>query len=67
VQITPAIPGTTTTAPAAVLPTGGNSSTSFVLGVTMSAPQVMVVPPQFSITAVGTSGTLYVMPMVDQN
>jgi hypothetical protein len=67
VTIAPAIPGTTTTAPAAVLPTGGNSSQSFILGVSMSSPQVMVVPPQFSVTAVGTANTLYVMPMVDQN
>ena len=67
VTIAPAVPGTTTTAPAAVLPTGGNSSNSFILGVSMSAPQVMVVPPQFAVTAIGTANTLYVMPMVDQN
>ena len=67
VSIAPAIVGTTTTAPAAVLPTGGNSSTSFILGVAMSAPQVMIVPPSFAITAIGTANTLYVMPMVDQN
>jgi len=67
VNILAAVPGTTSTASAAVLPTGGNSSTSFVLGVAMSAPQVMVVPPSFSITAIGTANTLYVMPMVDQN
>jgi len=35
--------------------------------VSMSSPQVMVVPPVFSITAIGTANTLYVMPMVDQN
>jgi hypothetical protein len=67
VTIVPAVPGTTTTAPAAVLPTGGNSSNSFILGIAMTSPQVMVVPPQFSITAVGAANTLYVMPMVDQN
>ena len=67
VNIAPAVLGTSTTAGAAVLPTGGNSSTSFVLGVAMSAPQVMVVPPIFSVTAIGTTNTLYVMPMVDQN
>ena len=67
VTISPAVPGTTTTAPAAVLPTGGNSSNSFVLGVAMSQPTVIAVPPQFAITAVGTANTLYVMPMVDQN
>ena len=67
VTIAPAVLGTTTTAPAAVLPTGGNTSQSFVLGVSMSSPQVMVVPPVFSVTAIGTANTLYVMPMVDQN
>ena len=67
ITIAPAIAGTTTTAPAAVLPSGGSSSQSFVLGVTMSQPTVIAVPPSFAITAIGTSGTLYVMPMVDQN
>lgn len=67
ITIAPAIAGTATTAPAAVLPTGGSSSQSFVLGVTMSQPTVIAVPPSFAITAIGTSGTLYVMPMVDQN
>ena len=57
----------TTTAPAAVLPTAGNSSQSFVLGVSMSQPTVLAVPPSFAITAVGTANTLYVLPMVDQN
>jgi len=60
-------PGTAGTASAAVLPAAGSTSTSFVLGVAMSSPQVMVVPPQFAMTAIGTSGTIYVMPMVDQN
>jgi len=27
----------------------------------------LAVPPSFAITAIGTSGTLYVLPMVDQN
>jgi len=67
ITIAPAIAGTTTTAPAAVLPSGGSSSQSFVLGITMSQPTVIAVPPSFAITAIGTSGTLYVMPMVDQN
>ena len=68
ITIAPAIAGTTTTAPAAVLPTGGNTSQSFVLGVSMSQPTVIAVPPSFAITAIGTTGTtLYVMPMVDQN
>ena len=67
ITISPAIPGTSTTAPAAVLPSGGSSSQSFVLGVSMSQPTVIAVPPSFAITAIGTSGTLYVLPMVDQN
>ena len=67
VTIAPAVPGTTTTAPAAVLPTGGNSSQSFVLGISMSQPTVIAVPPSFAITAIGTANTLYVLPMVDQN
>ena len=68
ITIAPAILGTSTTAAAAVLPTGGNSSQSFVLGVSMSQPTVIAVPPSFAITAIGTTGTtLYVLPMVDQN
>ena len=68
ITIAPTIAGTTTTASAAVLPTGGNTSQSFVLGVSMSQPTVIAVPPSFAITAIGTTGTtLYVMPMVDQN
>jgi len=67
VTIAPAPLGSGATAAAAVLPTGGNSSQSFVLGVAMSQPTVIAVPPVFSITAIGTSGTLYVMPMADQS
>ena len=68
ITIAPAVPGTSTTAAAAVLPTGGNTSQSFVLGVSMNQPTVLAVPPSFAITAIGTTGTtLYVMPMVDQN
>jgi len=57
-----------TSAGAAVLPTAGNTSNSFVLGVSMSAPMVVAVPPNsFSVTTIGsTSSTLYVMPMSDQ-
>lgn len=68
ITIAPVVPGNSVTAPASVLPTGGNTSQSFVLGVSMSQPTVIAVPPSFAITAVGTLGTtLYVMPMVDQN
>jgi hypothetical protein len=67
ITITPAPLGSSATAPAAVLPTGGNSSQSFILGVGMSQPTVLAVPPRFSITTIGTAGTvLYVLPMVDQ-
>jgi len=67
VTIAPVVQGSGTAA-AAVLPTGGNSSQSFVLGISMSQPTVIAVPPLFSITAIGTSGTtLYVMPMADQS
>ena len=57
-----------TSAGAAVLPTAGNTSNSFVLGVSMSTPMVVAVPPDsFSVTTIGsTSSTLYVTPMSDQ-
>jgi hypothetical protein len=57
-----------TSAGAAVLPTAGNTSNSFVLGVSMQSPMVVAVPPdQFSVTTIGsTSSTLYVTPMSDQ-
>jgi len=63
VTITPA------SAPAAVLPVSGTPSTSFVLGVTMSAPMVVAVPPNsFSVTTIGSgTSTLYVTPMSDQS
>ena len=53
---------------AAILPTAGNTSNSFVLGVSMSVPMIVAVPPnQFSVTTIGsTTSTLYVMPMSDQ-
>jgi hypothetical protein len=67
ITITPVPLGSSATAPAAVLPTGGNSSQSFILGVSMGQPTVLAVPPRFSITTIGTAGTvLYVLPMVDQ-
>ena len=68
ITITPKPLGSSATAPAAVLPSGGNTSQSYVLGVSMSEPTVLAVPPSFSITTIGSVGTtLYVMPMVDQN
>ena len=57
-----------TSIPGAVLPAPGSSSTSFVLGVAMTSPQVMAVPVGFNMSAVGTTtSTLYVMPMADQS
>ena len=57
-----------TSAGAAVLPSAGSTSTSFILGVSMSTPMVVAVPPDsFSVTTIGsTSSTLYVTPMSDQ-
>ena len=58
-------------AAAAVLPTDGNTSQSWVLGVAMTAPMVIAVPANsFSVTAIcgGTNtGTIYVTPMADQS
>ena len=58
---------------AAVLPTAGNSSVSYVLGVSMSQPIVLSVPNQsnsFSVTAIcggANTGTIYVTPVGDQS
>jgi len=58
-------------APAAVLPAAGNSSSSVILGVSMSTPYVIAAPVNsYSITSIcgsGNSGTIYVTPMADQN
>ena len=69
-----AITITPTSAPAAVLPTNGNSSVSIVLGVAMPSPLIVAVPPGgagqgFSVTAIcggANTGTIYVSPMADQ-
>jgi len=57
-----------TSAGAAVLPSAGSTSNSFILGVSMQSPMVVAVPPNsFSVTTIGsTSSTLYVTPMSDQ-
>jgi len=53
---------------AAVLPTAGNSSASFVLGVNMSQPTVISVPANgFNLSVVGTANTIYVTPVADQS
>ena len=68
VSIAPLNP-TSVSAASAVLPTGGNTSNSFVLGVGMSSPMVVAVPAGgFNMSAVGSaSTTLYVTPMADQS
>ena len=66
---------TPTNAPAAVLPTAGNTSISIVLGVAMPSPLIVAVPPggagqTFSVTAIASgsnTGTIYVSPMADQS
>ena len=54
------------TAGAAVVPSGTPTNT-VVLGVAMQMPMVIAVPPVFSITTIGTSGTLFVTPVGDQS
>lgn len=60
-----------TSAAAAVLPTGGNTSQSFVLGVSMQKPMVVAVPSNsFSTTAIASganTGTIYVTPVGTQS
>lgn len=66
ITITPVVDGVGT-AVAAAFPTAGSSNNTIVLGVSMSTPMVIAVPPIFQVTAIGTaSSTLYVTPMVDQ-
>jgi len=61
---------TPTSAPAATLPSSGTTN-SIVLGVSMTAPMVVAVPPNsFSITAISSganTGNIYVTPMADQS
>ena len=67
ISIAPLNP-TSITPAAAVLPTAGNSSTSWVLGISMSQPTVLAVPAGgFNLSAVGTANTLYVTPVADQS
>lgn len=66
-----AVTVTPTSAPAAVLPTGGNTSQSFVLGVSMAQPMVVAVPSNsFSVTAItsgASTGSIYVTPVGTQS
>jgi len=67
ISISPLNP-TSITATPAVLPTAGNTSTSFVLGVNMSQPTVIATPANgFNLSVVGTANTIYVMPVADQS
>jgi len=43
------------------------TTNQIVLGVSMQTPMVIAVPPVFSISAIGTSGSLYVTPVGDQS
>ena len=60
-----------TSAAAAVLPTGGNTSQSFILGVSMAQPMVVAVPSNsFSVTTIAggaNTGTVYVTPVGTQS
>lgn len=60
-----------TSAAAAVLPTGGNTSQSFVLGVSMQEPMVVAVPSNsFSVTTISSganTGTIYITPVGTQS
>jgi hypothetical protein len=58
------------TAPAAVLPTAGSPTNTVILGVAMTSPMVIAVPPNgFSVSAITSTGTttLYITPMADQS
>jgi hypothetical protein len=65
INIAPVVGGVGS-AGAAVAPTSTPTNT-IVLGVSMQMPMVIAVPPVFSITTIGTSGTLYVTPVGDQS
>ena len=43
------------------------TTNQIVLGINMQMPMVIAVPPVFSITTIGTSGTLFVTPVGDQS
>jgi hypothetical protein len=53
------------TASAATAASG--TTNQIVLGINMQTPMVIAVPPVFSISAIGTSGNLYVTPVGDQS
>ena len=65
ITIAPVVGGTGT-AGASVLPSGSTTNT-IVLGISMQQPMIIAVPQTFSITAIGTSGSLYITPVGDQS
>jgi hypothetical protein len=65
ITIAPVVNGTGT-AGASVLPSASTTNT-VVLGVAMQQPTVIAVPQTFSVTAIGTSGSLYITPVGDQS
>ena len=65
INIVPVVGGVGS-AGAAAFPTSTPNNT-YILGVSMQEPMVFTVPNTFSITAIGTSGTLYVTPVGDQS
>jgi len=65
INIAPVVGGVGS-ASAAAFPTSTPNNT-YILGVSMQEPMVFTVPNTFSVTAIGTSGTLYVTPVGDQS
>ena len=64
INIVPVVGGVGT-AGAAIVASG--TTNQIVLGIAMQTPMVIAVPPVFSISAIGTSGSLYVTPVGDQS
>ena len=65
ITIAPVVGGVGTAGTSA-LPSGSTNNT-IVLGVSMQMPMVIAVPQTFSVTAIGTSGSLYITPVGDQS
>ena len=64
INIVPVVGGVGTAGAATV---ASGTSNQIVLGINMQMPMVIAVPPVFSISAIGTSGNLYVTPVGDQS
>lgn len=65
ITIAPVVNGVGT-AGVSALPSESTNNT-IVLGVSMQMPMVIAVPQTFSVTAIGTSGSLYITPVGDQS